>query len=318
MTIKTKTVEVKADADNGSIVGYAATWTRTPDSYGDVIVKGAFAESIASIQAEGKAIPLLWNHDSYNLDSYIGTVTDLEEDDHGLKFAATFDSTAEAQRARELAMDGRLCKFSFAYDVKERADVVLEDGRWANELRKLDIHEVSLVMYPANRDTSVVEVKSANIDVPKTEDAIAKSIEDATGFLVQTLEYKMSGDAVPEIIINALAPEGLKAGRRNSKADEDALREVLEACADITEGVAQIQSTINGLIDAGAPADDPDGQGQNGEAKSEEPPTVNGEEPSKANPEEPETVNEEELKAKAAELERLLQQASELLNTKGA
>ena len=319
MNLKTKTVEAKADGDNGSIVGYAATWTREPDSYGDVIVKGAFAESIAAIQAEGKAIPLLWNHDSYNLNSYIGTVTDLEEDDHGLKFAATFDSTDEAQRARELAMDGRLCKFSFAYDVLEQAEIMLDENRRANELRKLNIHEVSLVMYPANRDTSVVEVKGATVTVKAgTDEAIAKSIEDATGLVVQNLEYKASVDALPEVTITAIAPNGLKAGRRNSKADEDALREVLEACADIAEEVAQIQSTINGLIDAGAPADDPDGQGQNGEAESEEPPTVNGEEPAKANPEEPETVNEEELKAKAAELERLLQQASELLNTKGA
>ena len=319
MNLKTKTVEAKADGDNGSIVGYAATWTREPDSYGDVIAKGAFAESIAAIQAEGKAIPLLWNHDSYNLNSYIGTVTDLEEDDHGLKFTATFDSTAEAQRARELAMDGRLCKFSFAYDVLERADVMLDENRRANELRKLNIHEVSLVMYPANRDTSVVEVKGATVTVKAgTDDAIAKSIEDATGFIVQNLEYKASVDALPEVTITAIAPDGLKAGRRNSKADEDALREVLEACADIAEEVAQIQSTINGLIDAGAPADDPDGRGQNGEAKSEELPKVNGEEPPKANPEEPEPVNEEELKAKAAELEQLLQKASELLNTKGA
>ena len=313
MTIKTKTVEVKADADNGSIVGYAATWTRTPDSYGDVIVKGAFAESIERIQAEGKALPLLWNHDSYKLDSYIGTVTKLEEDEHGLLFEATFDATDNAQRARELAMDGRLCKFSFAYDVKERADVVLEDGRWANELRKLDIHEVSLVMYPANRDTSVVEVKSANVTMTKPEDAIAKSIEDATGFLVQTLEYKMSGDAVPEIIINALAPEGLKAGRRNSKADEDALR-------DVIDHLSAAQNIVNGLI-AEEAADEPDEQepeAEAGEAKaaSEEPGTANGEEPAKANPEEPGTANDDAPEAKAAEVDALLEEANEILSKK--
>ena len=313
MTIKTKTVEVKADADNGSIVGYAATWTRTPDSYGDVIVKGAFAESIERIQAEGKALPLLWNHDSYKLDSYIGTVTKLEEDEHGLLFEATFDATDNAQRARELAMDGRLCKFSFAYDVKERADVVLEDGRWANELRKLDIHEVSLVMYPANRDTSVVEVKSANVTMAKPEDAIAKSIEDATGFLVQTLEYKMSGDAVPEIIINALAPEGLKAGRRNSKADEDALRDVLDH-------LSAAQNIVNGLI-AEEAADEPDEQepeAEAGEAKaaSEEPETANGEEPAKANPEEPGTANDDAPEAKTAKVDALLEEANEILSKK--
>ena len=77
MNIKTKTVDVKADETNGSITGYASTWTREPDSYGDVVAKGAFAESIERIKAEGKAIPLLWNHDSYDLKSYIGTVTEL-------------------------------------------------------------------------------------------------------------------------------------------------------------------------------------------------------------------------------------------------
>lgn len=159
MQIKTNTVEFKA-AENGSISGYAATWTREPDSYGDVIAKGAFAESLESIASESKTIPLLWNHEADNLGAFIGTVTEFKEDEHGLYFEATFDATEKAQRARELASDGRLAKFSFAYDVLEQGEVELEDGRKANELRKLNIHEVSLVMYPANRDTSVVEVKS--------------------------------------------------------------------------------------------------------------------------------------------------------------
>lgn len=156
--IKNKTFDIKAD--NGTITGYASTWTREPDSYGDIVAKGAFTESIENIKAAGKVLPLLYNHDNEELKNFIGTITSLEEDDHGLKFEATFDATPEAQRARELAMDGRLAKFSFAYDVIDAAEVTLEDGRKANELRKLNIHEVSLVLYPANPDTSVVSVKS--------------------------------------------------------------------------------------------------------------------------------------------------------------
>lgn len=181
MNRKTKTYEVKAD--NGSITGYASTWIREPDSYGDVVAKGAFLDSIAQIEAEGKTIPLLWNHDSYDLKSFIGTVTDLEEDDHGLKFTATFDDTEEAQRARQLASDGRLAKFSFAYDVIEEAEIELEDGRKANELRKLRIHEVSLVMYPANPDTSVIEVKSGRRNSAKDADAIREAITLLQGVL---------------------------------------------------------------------------------------------------------------------------------------
>lgn len=249
MQLKTMTAEVKADVDNGSITGYAATFIREPDSYGDVIAKGAFAESIERIKAEGKAIPLLWNHDSYDLKSFIGTVTELSEDEHGLKFTATFDGTERAQRARELAADGRLCKFSFAYNVLDQGTVTLEDGREANELRKLDLHEVSLVMYPANPDTSVLEVKAAEI----------------------------------------------KAGRRNSAKDAEELERIRELASSI-------QSVIDGLL--AEQREEPDEQ-------EPEP-----EDQSKANAEEPEGVNAEEPEAKSAEVEALLQQAEEILNTK--
>ena len=172
-----KTVEVKAD--NGEIVGYASTWTREPDSYGDVVAKGAFADCIAQLREAKKNIPLLFAHDADDLWDFIGLITpvDLEEDDIGLKFRATFDDTKEAQRARQLVLDGRLCKFSFAYDVIDQAEVELEDGRKANELRKLDIHEVSLVMYPANDDTSVVSVKSGRRNSAKDEEKLRQIIQ---------------------------------------------------------------------------------------------------------------------------------------------
>lgn len=233
MDLKIKSYEVKAD--NGMITGYASTWTREPDSYGDVVAKGAFAECLEKIKEEGKVLTLLFNHDSGDLNAYIGTITLLKEDDHGLYFEASFDDTKEAQRARQLAMDGRLAKFSFAYDVLDWATVTLEDGRKANELRKLNIHEVSLVLYPANPDTSVVDVKTAE-----------------------------------------------KAGRRNSKADEEALR-------DITELLGQAQAIVNSLLI--------DEEGDEQKAKSEE----------------PDPANDEEQKARIA---LLIKEANELL-TKG-
>lgn len=184
--IKTKTIEIKAD--NGMITGYASTWTREPDSYGDVVAKGAFLDSIAEIEKSGKTLPLLFNHDNNDLKNYIGTIVNLAEDDHGLKFDATFDATPEAQRARELAMDGRLAKFSFAYDVLDQATVTLDDGREANELRKLNIHEVSLVLYPANPDTSVVSVKAGRRNRKTDEDIIKQIITLAESLLTDELD----------------------------------------------------------------------------------------------------------------------------------
>ena len=196
MNILTKTIEFKADT--GAIVGYASTWTREPDSYGDVVAKGAFTECIEKIKETGKVLPLLFNHISDDLKCYIGKIINLEEDDHGLKFEAVFDDEDYAQRARELALDGRLCKFSFAYDVLDQATVKLEDGREANELRKLNIHEVSLVLYPANPDTSIVTVK-------------------ATG-----KEYLPAENLTCQVVTGCE-----KSGRRNSSKDEEKLRQII-------------------------------------------------------------------------------------------
>ena len=201
----TKSVDVKVDAaDNGSITGYASTFTREPDWAGDVVAKGAFADWLDAYRAGGSTLPLLYNHDQ-SLDSFIGRVTDIREDDHGLLFTAEFDATEKAQRARELAMDGRLAKFSFAYDVREQGTVTLEDGSEANELRRLDVNEVSLVLAPCNPDTSVVEVKGAAHDV--TNAVIDGGPIDAATITTGTLT--------------------VKAGRRNSKADEDAIRQAI-------------------------------------------------------------------------------------------
>lgn len=186
--MNTKTITIDVKADSGSITGYASTWTREPDSYGDVVAKGAFAEHIAQIKAEGRVLPFLFNHDSSNLKAYIGTVVDLEEDDHGLKFTAIFDDTEEGQRARSLAADGRLCKFSFAYDVLDAGEVELEDGRKANELRKLNIHEVSLVLYPANPDTSVVSVKAGRRNRKSDEEIIKQIISLANQLLTDEVD----------------------------------------------------------------------------------------------------------------------------------
>lgn len=186
--MNTKTITIDAKAGDGSITGYASTWTREPDSYGDVVAKGAFAESIENIKASGKVLPLLFNHQGDDLKAYIGTVKELREDDHGLFFSADFDGTEEGQRARQLAADGRLAKFSFAYDILDQGEVELEGGRRANELRKLNIHEVSLVLYPANPDTSVISVKAGRRNRKTDEDIIKQIISLANQLLTDEVD----------------------------------------------------------------------------------------------------------------------------------
>lgn len=175
--MKTKDFEVLyKDEDNGRIEGYASTWIRKADSWGDVVKKGAFTKSLAERWNGGKGIPFIWSHQIDNLESFIGTA-EANEDDHGLHFVATFDNTEQAQKVRQLYKDGRLRKFSFAYDVKEAGVVTLDDNSKANELRELDLYEISAVTVPANDDAGVVDVKTGRRNSKADEDKLKEAIK---------------------------------------------------------------------------------------------------------------------------------------------
>lgn len=236
--------------DGGIVKGYASTFDRDPDAYGDVVKRGAFAKSLErwkALNAEGKFIPLLWGHDTEDPKSNIGRVVDAVEDERGLLITAEFDADNEkAQYVRKLVQEGRVYQFSFAFEIREHGTVELEDGRKANELRDLELFEVSLVQIPANQHATVEEVKSDAIEVelkPRISGLTNEQREEFT-------------KAIAEATHNGLEI-GLKAGRRNSAKDADELRKVQSAANQIIE-------VVNGLL-----ADD-------------ETPTEDGEEESEA------------------------------------
>lgn len=235
MNYKEFKVEYK-DAGNGSIEGYASTWIREPDSYGDIVKAGAFSNTLKDRWNGGKGIPLLWAHQMDTLSSFIGTA-DAEEDDKGLHFIAAFDGTEEAQRVRELYKDGRLSKFSFAYDIKDQGPVELEDGRKANELRELDLFEISCVCVPANDDAGVVEVKDGIVEVKtgarnskKDADAIREAITLLQGVLGELDEEATAEDGEDKAKANAAAEEP-----EQSNPAKDALLEYIKNSMEETK-----------------------------------------------------------------------------------
>lgn len=213
MQFKDCAVQYK-DEGTGSIEGYASTWIRKQDSYGDVVAKGAFTKTLKERWNGGKGIPFLWSHQLDNLRSFIGTA-DADEDEKGLHFVAVFDNTDEAQKVRQLYKDGRLRKFSFAFDVKDAGTVTLEDGTKANELRELDLYEISAVTVPANDDAGVVEVKSGRRNSKADEQKIKQAIEllqEVLGLLDE--ESEESGEDEPEG--NAAAEDRKESNPRKS------------------------------------------------------------------------------------------------------
>ncbi|SHI90883.1 HK97 family phage prohead protease [Wenxinia saemankumensis] len=149
-------LEVKELGESGSIVGYASTFGGEPDSYGDIIQAGAYAESLATHAAKGSMPKLFWQHDSHEP---IGRWTSAKEDDHGLLVEGRLNM--DVQRGREahaLLKAGDIDGLSIGYRIVEYTHN-REDETWL--LTKLDLIEVSVVSVPANVNATVGAVKAA-------------------------------------------------------------------------------------------------------------------------------------------------------------
>ena len=142
----------------GEFIAYASVFGNK-DSYGDVVMPGAFKNTLAKWAEKDAVIPLLFGHRMDDPDFNIGYV-DAEEDDHGLKVHGFIDLDAPKGMSTHRAMkNGRLSQMSFAYDVID-GGWTTRDGEEFYELRELDLFEVSVVTVGANQETEILAIKS--------------------------------------------------------------------------------------------------------------------------------------------------------------
>lgn len=180
--MKYKSFEIMSDEDTGKISGYFSTYDRIPDSYGDVVAPGAFAETIEKRKKSGHPFPLCWNHD---LDQIIGAIypEDIKETEKGPLMEASFFDTTLAQEKRALVKSGVVYQFSFAYDILEAGPTTLDNDVKAFELKKLELFEVSIVPIPANPRAEVTDIKAGRRNSKADEEAIRQAITLLEGVL---------------------------------------------------------------------------------------------------------------------------------------
>lgn len=121
-----------------AIQGYASLWGLA-DLNGDVIAKGAFAESLKRTGAGG--VRMLHQHENR---AVVGVWDEIVEDDRGLFVRGRIaDWSAEARYAQALSRAGALDGLSIGF----RAAKARRDGR-LRVLSGVELWEISLVTFP--------------------------------------------------------------------------------------------------------------------------------------------------------------------------
>lgn len=168
-----KVTEPAADGKR-QIEGYAAVFGNR-DSYGDVIVKGAFARTLR----ERPDVKVLWQHDPRQP---IGKQLDAFEDDFGLRAQGELSNTGLVRdEAVPLLLDGVVTGLSIGYDVVEEE---YDENLRTWFLKDIDLYEWSPVTFPANELASIVTVK----ELDGRKQMHAASVERHSKSLLHELE----------------------------------------------------------------------------------------------------------------------------------
>lgn len=163
--IEIKLASDSVDAKTGEFSGYGAVFGNL-DSYGDVIAKGAFRDTLREWEQMGKFPPMLLQHGGGFMGNAndmlpVGQWTQMEENSKGLKVSGKLFAmnTERGQYIYEGLKAGVLDGLSIGYRAREFVRGT-KPGEPERTLTNIDLVEVSIVTFPANGKARVTGVKS--------------------------------------------------------------------------------------------------------------------------------------------------------------
>jgi hypothetical protein len=168
MLTKTQTVSfsLKQWKEEGVLKGYASIFD-VIDDQNDRVLKGAFRQSLLNARACGMMPKMLWQHDPKEL---IGAWHVIEEDDKGLYVEGKLLlSLQRASETFDLIKAGVLDSLSIGYRVVES----FKGKKGERLLNKVDLHEISLVTFPANTHAKLTSYKSI---IPQDQRLLLQSL----------------------------------------------------------------------------------------------------------------------------------------------
>lgn len=136
------------------------------DSYGDVVMPGAFTDSLDAWTAKGGVLPTVWSHRWDDPFAIIGGADPAKarETDDGLVVRSVVDlDNPLAAQVYRLLKEGKVAQFSFGFEILDAGwgTRKADDGseREVFELRKLDLIEVGPCLRGVNTDTTLLSIK---------------------------------------------------------------------------------------------------------------------------------------------------------------
>lgn len=217
---KAQAVALKAaPTEEGTFEALVAVFGNV-DAYGDVIVKGAFADTLKEWGESGHPIPVVWSHAKDDPFSHIGVVEEAKETDTGLLVTGRLDlDNPTAAQVHRLLKGGRVKEFSFAFSYDpEDVTPAKRDGVEVRELHRLKLHEVGPTMIGANPATELISVKSAGIKADE-EPAEETPAEEDNDVLEQVGEVVAEMSNLVERL-NGILEQNLNPDSDDSEDDE--------------------------------------------------------------------------------------------------
>jgi HK97 family phage prohead protease len=223
MEYKTFPFEIKEVEDAGVFTGYASTFGGPPDLQGDIVEAGAFS---GTLKETNGVYPILWQHDYKQV---VGFGVEAVQDFKGLLVKGELTMAhpegqktyATLQHAQKV---GHRMGLSIGFTL-DKKDAWAMDGTF-RRLRKIALHEYSVVTFPAQ---------------PKARVNTVKSVEEMTEREFEDTLRELGFSKKDTLCITAKGFKQLLKERREAGSDSDEI----EIPAEVDQFLAKLQNDIN-------------------------------------------------------------------------
>ncbi|WP_027682700.1 HK97 family phage prohead protease [Rhizobium leguminosarum] len=210
MKTKDFSLKIKEISEDGTFEGYGSVFG-VRDSYNESVEPGAFVASLVKHKREGTFPLMLWQHDPW---SPIGVWEDMAEDKKGLwGKGRLLSGVQKADEARILLKAGAIQGLSIGY---REVDTMPAEGSGPRKLIELDLLEVSIVSFPANRRARVESVKSERME------EFARRLRDGEPPTIKEFEDILRDAGVPKAMAVQIASVGYAKAIRSESEGEKA------------------------------------------------------------------------------------------------